>query len=212
MPSPTLKLDTPRNAQVIEAQQGIRIVRTGFIRDIDTTVPTAEIFAQAMATAGMPAYNSAFPGSRYPAAKLRQRIIDGIDGNNNRVNVTLIYETLGLAQIPVTFLLQRSTGLVQKLTERHPNGQKPMSVTWRDPSDTNNVVKRTIQVPYYMPFQRLIATGWYIGEPPASMTRAICSVNEAPWRGLPRGYWLYADESDITRDYGGSYTVSLEFC
>jgi len=212
----TLKLNTLQRAQIVQNSDGSTVIlRTGFIKGIDTNgASNDEIMAEAMGTAGMPAMLSAHPGTRYAAAKLRQVILDAFPQNNKKLNVTLRYEAkvTDPAAPPVVFVLSRRTTMVETLTELHPNGLVPMVTVWRNPANpTKDVVRRTCRVRMFEPFQRLVASGYYRnGPPPDAMIAALGSVNEAPWRGYPAGYWLYADQSDVTQDSGGSYNITVE--
>lgn len=209
----TLKLDTLTRAQITENADGsIQIVRTGIIKGIKTNgAANDEIFAESRGTAGMPAMLAPHPGTRYASALLQQIVIDAVPQNNNKTLVTLYYRTRGPASPVVTFVLSRRTTLVSEETEIHPNGT-PMVVSWINPAHPlTDVVARTARNRYLRPYQRLVASGyWKNGSPPASMIAALGSVNDAPWRGLPKGYWLYADQSDVTQDKGNSYNITLE--
>jgi hypothetical protein len=213
MPTPTLVLDTVARANIQQGQDGTRITRTGFIRDIDTTVPPEQILAQALSVSGMPAYLEAYPHPSYSSSLCRRRLIDTIPGVNTRVNVTLLYDTGGIAvPPPSTFVLTRSTTLVERETEVHPKDWKPLTIGWTNPNDAADVRKDdTARMRFLSPFQRLIATGYYIGEPPTAMTDDIGKVNSSTWRGQPKGSWLYAGETDKSQDLGLSYNIQLEF-
>jgi hypothetical protein len=210
-----VKWDTVERAQLRIASDGTQtIVRGGWLKDIHTNgVSNNRIFTQAVKTTGVPALLSPHPDPDFAACLLRQLIVDAQPGNNRKARILGIYSTqaMGWAEIPVTFVLQRRTTLMQHTTELHPiNSRAPITVTWVNPADPTDVVKRVVAMQYLKPFQRLLATGYYIGTPPASMLGALGSVNDAPFRGFGKGYWLYASQGDVTRDRGGSYTIDLE--
>lgn len=210
-----VRLNAVRSAQITRYgfPVQVRIIRTGWIYDINTNVGVSndEILSEASATTGIPALLSSFPGTRYANALLRKITVDALP-NNHKAFLTLEYDTQGPATGPVTFVLQRRTTVIETETELHPNGLVPMTVTWRNPANpTVDVIRRTAKFRYYKSIQRLLATGYYKDSPPPeAMLSALRSVNDAEWRGLPKGYWLYADQSDVTQDYGKSYNITLE--
>jgi hypothetical protein len=213
MPTPTLVLDTVARANIQQGQDGTRITRTGFIRDIDTTVPPEQILATALSVPGMPPYLDPYPHPSYSNSLCRRRLIDTIPGVNTRLNVMLLYDTGGAATPPPsTFILSRSTTLVERETEVHPKDWSPLAIKWTNPRDAGDVRKAdTARMRFLAPFQRLIATGYYIGTPPTAMTDDVGKVNSTPWRGYAKGTWLYAGETDKSQDLGLSYNIQLEF-
>jgi hypothetical protein len=164
MPTPTLVLDTIDRAQIQDATEGTRIIRTGYIKDIDTSVPPDEIFAQSVLVAGMPAYLSAYPHTLYSNALLHRRVIDTIPGVNNKVRVALYYEAGLATPPPSTFILTRDTSLVERSTELTPIGKVPIVIYATDGGGAS-LPPYVASVRYLAPFQRLIATGYFIGEP-----------------------------------------------
>jgi len=213
MPTPTLILDLVANAQVQRDENGIRILRSGYIKDIDTSLPPEQILVSALAVSGMPTYLTAFPVAGLESCLLRRVLIDTFPGVNNKVKVLLYYDTGGPATPPPsTFILSRNTTLVERITEVHPRDWEPITIGWTNPNDSSDVRKDdTAQLRYLTPFQRLVATGYFIGEPPDEMISALGKVNSLSWRGYDTGYWLYASQSDVTQDRGLSYMISLEF-
>jgi len=213
MPTPTLVLDLVANAQVQQDQNGTRILRSGYIKDIDTSLPPEQVLVSALAVSGMPAYLSAFPAPGYESCLCRRRFVEPLANVNNKARVLLGYDTGGPATPPPsTFILSRNTTLVERITEVHPRDWEPITIGWTNPNDSSDVRKDdTAQLRYLTPFQRLVATGYFIGEPPDEMISALGKVNSLSWRGYDTGYWLYASQSDVTQDRGLSYMISLEF-
>lgn len=213
MPLPYVKLDAVTRAQIVQGPAGTRVVRTGWIKGMDLTgLPQSYVFVSAAGATGMPAYNSPLPAPGWESLLLRQRFIEGMEGNPRKVRLTLVYEQLdgGLGSPIVTFVLTRDTSMTQRMTETTPIGRVPIITTWRDPKNPTRVVRRTSKIPYFVPFQRLQASAYYKSEPPADMLGALRTTNDAQWRGLPKGYWFYGHQSDVTRDRGNSYNISVE--
>jgi hypothetical protein len=210
-----LTLDAVSQMQIVESSTGIRIMRTGWVKGLRTFgLPSNEIAANVTNPTyvpGFPALLSAYPAARYASAKLRQVVISGIERNNDKVDIMLIYDsTMGIAPIPVTFVLSRRTTTVIEETELHPGTRQPFLLSWINPANGNDTVFRTGRIRYRRPHQVLVADGYYIGEPPAGMIAGLRCVNDAPWRGYPKGYWMFTEQSDVTRDFGGSYNITLQ--
>lgn len=210
-----LTLDAVSQMQIVESTTGIRVVRTGWVKGLRTFgLPSNQIASNVTNPTyvpGFPAMLTAYPDPRYGAAKLRQVVISGVERNNDKVEIMLIYDsTTGLAPIPVTFVLSRRTTTVIEETELHPGTRQPFLLSWINPANGNDTVFRTGRIRYRRPHQVLVADGYFIGEPPAGMVAGLRSVNDAPWRGYPKGYWIYSEQSDVTRDFGGSYNITLQ--
>lgn len=188
-----------------------RVVRRGVIKGLNTLgLDPSEIYQAILTVPGMPDYGSGI-GSTGLGVALRQRVIEGIDSNSGKVRIALIYDSSGgLAPIPVTFILSRRTTIVEVTAEIHPGTGEAMVVEWQHPTDISFRVKRTAGFRYRRPHQVVVADGYYVGEPPAAMVNALGSVNNDTWRGKAIGYWLYSGQSDVTRDFGGSYNITLE--
>jgi hypothetical protein len=214
----TLELDHVSQASITEEQVNAftpiqrTVVRRGVIKGLNTLgLASNEIFAATLSVAGMPAYGDPFGSGDFAGVTLRQRIVEGIDGNAKKVRIALIYKsTGGYAPIPVTFILSRRTAMVEVTAEIHPGTGEAMVIEWQHPTDINFRVKRTAGFRYRRPHQVIVADGYYVGEPPAAMVNALGSVNSSTWRGKAVGYWLYSGQSDVTRDFGGSYNITLE--
>jgi hypothetical protein len=208
----TLELDHVSRASLYEGPGVTRITRTGAVKGLNTTgLPANEILIACASV--LPAYNSQYTSSGpYAACLLRHRNIEAIDAINHKVRVMLMFEaTSGAPPIPpTTFVLQRGTSLVEETTEIHPGTGEVMITSWIDPADDQVGVQRVARFRYRRPHQRIVATGYFIGHPPAAMVSALGGVNLTAWRGQDPGYWLYADQSDVTRDYGNSYSITLE--
>lgn len=208
----TLELDHVSRASLYEGPGVTRIVRTGVVKGLNTTgLPANEILIACASV--LPAYNSQYTSSGpYAACLLRGRTLEAVDGINHKVRVMLMFEaTTGTAYPPPsTFVLQRATSLVEETTEIHPGSGEVMVTSWIDPLDPTVGVKRVARFRYRRPHQRITATGYFIGHPPAEMVSALGSVNLTEWRGKPPGYWLYIDQTDVTRDFGNSYSITME--
>jgi hypothetical protein len=193
-------------------QQGqfTRVVRRGWIDGLCTEgLPAAEAFAACVAVAGMPAYQQAYPGPGLSHCVLTQRVFESREGDPDKVDVILIYESWS-GMRPVTFILHRETSMVDVVTEIDPASGRPIVTTWVDPNNAGTIIARVGQIRYRQSFQRLVAEGVYYDTPPADMINALGTVNDATWRGLPKGYWYYARQSDVTRDFGQRYYITLE--
>jgi hypothetical protein len=208
--------DLTVNYQIVESPTLVRIVRPGYIKGLRTMgLPSHRVAANVLNptyVSGLPNYGDGFPDPRYSTVPLRQRIIEGIDGNNNRVNCTCVYEWTsgGFVAGPVTFILTRRTSTAEVSTEVHPDTLKPITVKWRNPVNPADFVERTARFRYQESRQVLTADGYYVGTPPDAMIDALNSVNASQWRGKGKGFWWYSGQSDVTRDYGNSYNVTLE--
>lgn len=208
----TLTLDALENAQINETSQQTTIVRTGWIKGVNLLAMGSpdQKFAACVGVAGMPNENAPYPGTGYTDCLLRRRLFDTYSRDPKKVRVTLIYEAIRGNGAAATFILSRRTNMINVLTERDPKTGKPIVVQWADPTNVGRMIARTARIPIRIPLQRIVAEAWYHGEPPAAMIDALGSVNSQPWRGKPKGYWFYADQSDVTRDRGNTYTISLE--
>jgi hypothetical protein len=211
----TLLLDTVARAAITDNLP--KITRTGIIKGINTLGMDAdEVFAACASVPGLPAFRSAYPGAAYNDCVMTAIAFEPFENNPAKIRVLMTYERFFLGDVVVTFVLQRQTTMIETATELHPADLSPLTVTWMqatagpDPTVTD-FVQRTARFRYRRPFQRVTATGYYMdGAPPADMLGALGSVNDDTWRDLPRGYWLYAGQSDLTRDRGNSYTITLE--
>lgn len=210
----TIELDKVSQSTIIETETQVTIVRRGTAFGLNTTglLPREIIAAVApVLTAAGHVYNSAYPVTAYSGCLLKGRTIEGITGNARKARIELIYRSPGgLAVPPVTFVLTRQTVTRRVRTELDPKTLKPIVTVWRDPANATRIVTRLAELEIDKTYQRLVADGYYIGQPPAAMMDAFNSVNDAPWRGLPKGYWHYSGQSDVTRDYGNSYNVTIE--
>lgn len=209
MPSPFVVLDRVEDAQIVVDKGRYIVTRTGMVYDLNTTLAPASILASALGATGMPPEGDPWPP--FPDAKLTRRIVDTIKGINTKAKLLLTYEQRGPGGA-VTFVLTRDKQLVQTVTELHPKDKAPMRFRWFNPSDTAQREPYTnAKLPYLKPIKSLIATGYIIGAIPAGIETAFGTVNDAPWQGYPKGYWLFTGDGDITQDYGNSFNVRLEF-
>ena len=214
----TVILDTTDRAIITDnVVTGPKIVRTGIIRDVDATGMDAdEIFAAYGELPGIPGFKTYYPAPPYNDCILTGKQFEPFERNPRKIRFALTYERPDLGTPVVTFVLQRETVMIDVITELHPDTFETMVVTWIRfetilgapiPVET---VQRTARFRYRTPFQRVTATGYYKdGPPPAAMLDALGSVNSDEWRGKPAGYWFYASQSDVTRDRGNSYTITL---
>jgi hypothetical protein len=221
MPTPVLTLDRVQDHQ-IEIIDGTkaRIDRTGHVKPLDTSLSKPEILASALSAkladgfTPFPAYGSNYPSSDpiLNSALMRHVRVITVPGQSKAL-VYLRYETPD-GQSPggggSAFVLERRTTLVTKDKNFHPGDGTPFKVTWTNLNSlrTHSDVR---PMPVFVPMQQLTATGYFIGDPPAEMTTAIRSVNDKPWCGFPKGFWMYVGEVDRTEDKGRSYSISLAF-
>lgn len=215
MPTPILTLDAVEDAEIEIDNRRLRIMRTGWVKPLDTSKPKVEILASALSATGWPATNSPFPSSD-PAlqlAVLRRILIRPVRGVN-KARVHLGYEmpeTGGGAGPGLVFILERRTTLVTEETQFHPDGT-PLNIQFENPNDPNGKITQDIATMQIMsPWQQLTATGYYGGEPPEAMVTAIGSVNSTDWHGFGPGFWMYVGETTRTQDWGDSYHIQLAF-
>lgn len=207
-----LELERVEGVRVEEYPGGFRLIRRGWIRNIDLTQDPEEIFANAVLSSGMPAIGTAFPKTEYAEATLARRIVEGRPLQKTKADVTLVYDTRNFGPPDATFILTRSSTLVERATEIHPANGHPITVSWTNPNDSGDVrPDDTVTMRYMAPFKRIIATAFMSGEPSSGIRDALGYVNNATWQGAAAGYWLCAGVEDTTSDRGRNYTFRAEF-
>lgn len=213
--TPVLQLDAVEQAECGFVDGKFYAYRRGWVRNLDTTQASSAILASALAVSGMPQRFDPFPSADpvKRAAIVTRVVVDTDKGVNHRANVLVVYQTPGGfdPSQASAFILERRTFTVTEEWEYHPNGT-PLNVSWtHQTSKTSESISTTVKMPFDVPRQILIATGFYQGTPPAVLTTGIPKVNDQTWHGFPIGYWRYDGEIDRTEDYGGSYAVQLHF-
>src|SRR4051812_38756632 len=97
----TLILDTLDGAILDIAAQQSRCVRTGVIKNIDTTTTPSEVLWAALNVAGMPAFGAGYPNH----GNLLLQRIQVVPLSSNIVRVLLTYET-AIFGTPTAYLLR----------------------------------------------------------------------------------------------------------
>lgn len=187
-------------------------VRTGYIRGIDTSLAPPLIMAAATGAPGMPVQYSGHPAAPY--SLLNRYAFRTQKGVNNKIYFKLLYDTpTGANPAGASlFTLEKNRYLSNVQTQLHPKDKSDLRITWENPDDaTQRLTPQTATMSYLQPMLAITATGYIVGELPAGYESAYGKVNETPWQGYPRGYFLYLGAQDKTEDFGNSYTVKLEF-
>jgi hypothetical protein len=213
VPTPTLSLDLVKDAQIENRGLGRAYIRRmGILRDIDTTVDPSLIFAQATQHPDMPVIYSAFPHPAYGTSLLMKHVFEPI--TNTKLRVALLYEPADVGTGGgIAFVVTRRTYLVDTETQLHPERKQPFNIVWKNPRDPQQRTKPDVAtLRYRMPIQVVTASGWVrSADLPEAAIACIGKVNEKPWRGKPKGYWLCEVEDDKTEDRGRSYTLQFQF-
>lgn len=209
MPSATF--DTVDGAEVGLDKNAFRGVRTGWINGLSTGGTSQDILASALSA--LPPYGSAYSAT-YPLSRLERHVVTPLGRGNNKARFSLFYETPPFAKnggSSILFTLERKRSLVRVETQLHPAEKKPILITWQNPADGKKKTPAVASLAYMTPLHSIVATGYIIGNPPAGYEDLFGKVNSETWQGKPKGYWLYVGADDVTRDYGNSYEIRLEF-
>ncbi len=207
-----LILDTVTDAQIETIRDRVHIRRTGLLLDFDTVGMSPEqIFAAAINFPGMPRYFDPYPYPAYAYSRLNRHMFDAI--SNQAVKVTLLYEPVETDLTGgISFVLTRSTKLIETTTELHPKDLKPLRIAWKNPLDVQAQNKYdTVGLKYLAPLQVISVAAWVKGAIPDAMLNCLGCVNSLFWRNGAVGKWLCTGEEDRTQDRMRSSNFSFEF-
>jgi hypothetical protein len=191
------------------------LVRTGVMKGFDTTLPSPQIMAAAtVALQAVVPKGSPHPSPQYASSILQRYQFVTKQGVNRKIWFKLIYQTPDFRNPggDSIFTLERHRRLENVTTNKHPKDNSAITVKWRDPTNPKSFkTPCVVDVPYRQPLLVLVATGYIVGNPPPEYETAWRKVNQTPWQGYPKGYWMYMGADDRTEDYGNSYSIRLEF-
>jgi len=208
----TVVLDTVQDSRIDIDLTRTSFERTGYIKNIDTSGSSDQIFARAVDLSGLPLKGSAHPYYAFAILTRYQFVVKS--GVNHKIWFKLIYETPQFRNPggDSLFTLERHRRLENVSTEKHPKDWKDLIVSWTSPTNPAFVrPAHPIALAYRQPILVLVATGYVVGDLPDEYESAFRKVNKTAWHGYPKGYWMYMGADDRTEDFGESYSVRLEF-
>jgi hypothetical protein len=209
---PTVIFDLVDGAEASRDKDGSRAVRTGYIKDLDVTGDPQDILARAVDL--LPAEYSAFSAA-YPTLQLVRHVVVPFGRANNRARFSLFYEAAPIAEGgggPIIFSFERKRQMVNVQTQLHPsNGEATLNIDWRSPVDHRAEQPQVASMSIMTPLASIVATGYVRGTPPTAYDAVFGRVNNQPWKGKPKGFWLFVGAEETTRDFGRTYEIRLEF-
>ncbi len=192
---PTLLLD--RNIPGTLLDNGVdfvRCVRCGIVKDIDVQAVGFDpnIMVKALGSAGMPQLGNAHPS--IAGITVQRHIIRGL--SNDQASVEIYYETPQHGAAISTVLITGSTEL--QTESAGVDGSGNALVISYTPSG-GSVQNRHIPMNRLTPLRRIKVKVSQTSAPTVTQKACVGRVNELPWEGLTKGYWLcdgFAFESD----------------
>jgi hypothetical protein len=183
-------LDKTDRARVVRFRDGgFQVIRRGRIKNIDLSGDADDNFVATVLDPALPAMGAAYPKTELASAILDQVIVEGRALRNTVADLTLIYDTRSFGPPGTTFVLTRSSTLVEVATEIHPKNGHPLTISWTNPDDSDDVrPDDTVTSRFLAPFKRVVATAYMSSEPADTMLNCQGKVNENPWRGYDEGF------------------------
>jgi hypothetical protein len=203
-----VKLNLLEGAQTQVGSQGVTRTVTAFVSDIPTENP-AMVLDLALTAPGVPQYGDPHPAD--PSCIVYDRIAEpwGCD----QARITIRYK------LPIPsggpggggggqpYTIRDGYSLVPVTTGLIPGKALPIEVSlWNVPNARDTV--RPQELSYQMPLRTRTILGTVPGDQIQQVGRYAGSVNDKPYGGLPKGYWLFAGFETETLDSGRSYVFS----
>lgn len=207
-------LDRNLEEQVLDnSTDFVRRIRQIIITDLDVTPNDPLALEKALTVGGVPQLHDLHPS--IPDCRVVRHIFRGLAGN--QVKGQIIYETPTGGSTPTTgsFFLRDSTTLTSELTEVNPVTGFPLLVKYTPSAteDTPNPAQdaRVHSVQYLVPMRVLSVVAIINDRPNINILNAVGAVNNKPWQGLPKGYWLCVSFTGDTADQEQSYRIETAF-
>jgi hypothetical protein len=212
----TIKPDRIDGALLDHGKDFTRCVRIFQVYDIPlpATGFAADILIKSLATSGMPQIGDGHPN--ITNCTVQRHIVRGMATNQARVEI--VYETpvAGAFSPPQgTLLLRDSTVLTTEETSVselgnviHVNYQPTVNPTG------NSRVTKVATFQKLLPMRQLTIAGIIKGaanRPSEDVLNAIGTVNENPWQGLKKGFWLFSGFTGDTADLGKTISIEASF-
>lgn len=102
------------------------------------------------------------------------------------------YDTPILPATPALFTISDDSSLMQSQRQLLPGTGEPFRQTFQytDPTASHSV-PRTATLPIMMPIRKMVLSGPIANRDLDTYRNKLATVNDASWRGLPLGYWLF---------------------
>lgn len=197
-----LILDTVSGAELDSGIGAGRILRTGLIIGIPLPMypPDPTILVQALEASGMPQKGDPHPAPGYEKWFCKRHIIRPV--NAGQATVVIVYEYLGILSI-----IDSST-LSGAPTQLWPQDFTPLYVHWRPASDPTKDLPKLLTLNAMLPLRHITISQTIDHEASPDVLAAFKTVNNQPWMGLPKGYWLFSGIEGSSQDQGITYTYT----
>lgn len=164
--------------------------------------PSNSQLIKALALSGLPQKGDPYPHPDYAEYYLKDHIARAF--NAWHYGIEMIYEYRGLTVYSDTSTLQSVP------TQLHPKDFKPLYVKYRADGlgGTSTLIKKPLTFNTTLPLRHYTVSKTVDFEASQAVLDAFGTVNELPWHGHPKGYWLMSSLSGETVDDGITYTYS----
>lgn len=184
MPTPTLTLDTVRGAQLEKTLTQTRLIRTGFVKDIDLTATNdADALMKVLSVNGMPPMGSALSPANQHMKLQRLRVFPQED-KHAMVRLELLYETRLFDATPTAYLLRDRTFTIQKTDCFIPGTRFVMEVGFESETDAQKpfaIEKQPVFMNLNLSARSLQVVSLQYGRPDGGAANYNNYVNDATW-------------------------------
>lgn len=185
-------------------------VRTGIIKDLDVVGSSdAEVLNKAFdaITAAVP---FGTPHPRGDVGPFNRLILRPIESISNMLRFEMVYGT-GAMSGNSAYLLRYSTVMQSYNTRFLPGtgrNRRIATLDFKDPDTGKTVKANSINMTLMRPIRTISVTSIQTGAPEEGDDDMVNLVNNAPWQGKPRGYWLVTGYETAISFYQGYYQAS----
>lgn len=214
----TIDWDQVNGAELDQhVSSGQRIVRSGFVKGLTTTVTTPKLAMLAvMNVTGVPQFGEIYDAA-YPQYRCVYRVVRGIESTGGRMARIFAHYETALGGTPIeTFSAEDGATLSSEPTTVFPGQTKQLlcSTTSTSPNysaTTHAADDRPITANYPRSLRSLVLAGLFANKPSIVTLNATNSVNNATWQGLGIGRWRCEGVRASYSNRDGLYRVTAGF-